>query len=150
MKTIETGARIDDLGLSDQTLAAIILKAKTFNAMVAEADPEESSNAADDRGIDILEDQSDNPARQELEQAMNGLNSEQQNTLVALTWLGRGDYDAAEWPDARLMARERDGVATSYYLSGIPLLGEYLESGASALGINVTGEKTRMLSDYDV
>ena len=146
METIETGPRIDNLGVSEETLAAIILKAKTFDAMVPESDPDESSNGADDREIDVLEDQPDNPSRQLLEQAINGLTDEQQETLVALTWLGRGDYDAVEWQDAKNQARSRDGSATSYYLSGIPLLGDYLESGAAQLGIHVGVEETAMMS----
>ena len=146
MNTIETGPRIDSLGMSEETLAAIILKAKTFDAMVPESDPEEASNGADDREIDVLEDQPDNPSRQVLEQAINGLTDEQQETLVALTWLGRGDYDAVEWQDARKQARSRDGSATSYYLSGIPLLGDYLETGAAALGISVGVEETALMS----
>ena len=67
--------------------------------------------------------------------------------LVALTWLGRGDYEAAEWEDAKTSAAERDNGAVARYLTGIPLLGTYLETGASALGISVTDEETAMMSD---
>ena len=70
MRTIETGPRVDDLGVSDKTLAAIILKAKRFDAMVPQSDPNESSNASDDREIDVLEDQADNPSRYELAAAI--------------------------------------------------------------------------------
>ncbi|MAK60440.1 MAG: hypothetical protein CMK09_05635 [Ponticaulis sp.] len=146
MKTIETGPRIDDLGISESTLAAIILKAKNFDAMVPESDPVESSNASDDREIDMLEDQPDNPARQVLEQSINGLSDEQKETLVALTWVGRGDYDVVEWEDAKAKASARKDSTTSYYLSGIPLLGDYLETGAAALGIPVTGAETEILT----
>lgn len=147
MKTIDTGPRIETLGMSDETLAAIILKAKTFDATVPQSDPDESSNDSDDREISVLETQNDNPARQMLEQSINGLTDGQQHTLVALTWLGRGDYDVVEWDDALEKARSRGGSATSYYLSGIPLLGDYLDEGSSLLGFNVTEAKTALMSD---
>ncbi|MAP93622.1 MAG: hypothetical protein CMK07_01610 [Ponticaulis sp.] len=146
MKIVETGPLIDDLGISDASLAAIILKAKRFDAIVAESDPEEASNASDDREIDSLEDQPDNPARYELETAIAGLEPNQQETLVALTWLGRGNYSADEWTEAKAMARDRDNGDVPNYLSGVPTLGDYLEAGAASLGINVTGEEAAMMS----
>ena len=147
MKTIETGPKIETLGISDETLAAIILEAKSFDAVLPQSDPDESSNDSDDRQISALEIQDDNPARQMLEQSVNGLTDAQKNTLVALTWLGRGDYDVAEWEDAVRKARSRGGGATSYYLSGIPLLGDYLDEGASLLGFSVTEAKAKLMSD---
>ena len=80
-----------------------------------------------------------------LEQSINGLNDQQKANLVALAWVGRGDYDAVEWPDAMRTAKN-DGSATSYYLSGIPLLGNYLEAGADALVISVAAAGTEALS----
>lgn len=62
--------------------------------------------------------------------------------LVALAWLGRGDYEASEWSEAVTAAGERGGSA-SRYLMGLPLLGDYLEGGADMLGINlISGTKT--------
>jgi len=39
----------------------------------------------------VLEARSDNPAGQELIDAINSLNDAQRIELLALTWLGRGD-----------------------------------------------------------
>ena len=146
MKTIETGPLIDDLAISENALAGIILRAKSFGAIVPESDPRESSNGSDDRMIDALEDQPDNPARMSLEKTINNLSDEQRNTLVALTWVGRGDYSAAEWKEALSVAQDRDGTATSHYLSEIPMLADHLENGAAELGINVTDAKAEILT----
>ena len=146
MKTIETGRKTEDFAVSEDVLATIILEAKSFDATVPQTDPNEASNDSDDREISALETQKDNPARQVLEQSINGLNDQQKANLVALAWVGRGDYDAVEWPDAMRTAKERDGSVTSYYLSGIPLLGNYLEAGADALGISVAAAETEALS----
>ena len=52
-------------------------------------------------------------------------------------WLGRGDYDAASWPEARRQAGETVYANLTDYLVGTPLLGDYLEEGAAALGLSL-------------
>lgn len=146
MKTVETGRKVEELGVSDETLAAIILEARAFDVTVPETDENEASNDIDDDEISVLEDQSDNPAEQVLLEGIAGLSMEEQETLVALVWVGRGDYDAAEWDDARKMAAERDNGDVAHYLSGIPMLGDYLEAGAAALGITLTDTEAQTMS----
>lgn len=53
---------------------------------------------------------------------------------MALTWLGRGDYDAKDWPRAVSEARARHTGPTTSYLLGTPLLLDLLEEGLNALG----------------
>lgn len=69
---------------------------------------------------------------------------------MALAWLGRGDYERGEWREALAAARERGEASTARYLSGLPLLGDYLEDGADALGINLTAEHKTGLGDPDI
>ncbi len=57
--------------------------------------------------------------------------------VCALVWIGRGDYDPAEWPDVVRAARERETTAgndTADYLLGIPNLADLLDEGLAALG----------------
>jgi hypothetical protein len=54
--------------------------------------------------------------------------------LIALAWLGRGDFDKTEWPEARALATERHRQRSANYLMGMPALGDYLEEGLSQLG----------------
>jgi hypothetical protein len=56
---------------------------------------------------------------------------------LALMWLGRGDYDAESWPEALRQAEETANQNLTDYLVGTPLLGDYLEGGASALGLSL-------------
>ncbi|MAT34648.1 MAG: hypothetical protein CMK06_05840 [Ponticaulis sp.] len=146
MTTIETGPRVEDLGVSDHTLASIVLQAKRFDAIVPESDPNDASNESDDREVDVLEDQADNPARYELTAAINGLEPTEREALIALTWLGRGDYEPEQWEEAKSVAAERNNGSAARYLTGIPLLGNYLEAGAAALGINITDAETEILT----
>jgi len=117
---------------------------------LAPDDPTDGSDAADDRFVDALEDETDNPTGRELRAAIAGLDVDARTTLVALAWLGRGDYDAAEWRDALAAARERGEASASRYLMGIPLLGDYLADGANALGISVAEDEALGLHNPDV
>lgn len=137
-----------DLGIDRETLAFIVLKAKAFDALIPADDPDDSSNAADDGFVDSLEDEADNPVGRELRAAISGLNTDARASLVAMAWLGRGDYE--EWDEALAMARERGNGSTSRYLTGLPLLGDYLEDGADKIGINLTAEEAIGLGDPDI
>ena len=119
-----------------ETLAYIIEKAREFDAEVP-SDVEEGSNAADDDERQILLDTPDNPTEQELRDAIDGLGVPERQELLALMWLGRGDYDAASWSEALQQARETGSATETDYLLGTPLLGDYLEEGVSALGLSL-------------
>lgn len=70
---------------------------------------------------------------QELKTKIDDLEPEQQMTLVALMWFGRGDFTAEEWEDACAIARESWNHRTAEYLIGTPLVADYLQEGLSAL-----------------
>jgi hypothetical protein len=119
-----------------EKLAYIVEKAREFDAEVP-SDAEEGSNAADDDERQILLDTPDNPTEQELRDAIDGLGIPERQELLALMWLGRGDYDAESWSEALQQARETQSAIETNYLLGTPLLGDYLEEGASALGLSL-------------
>lgn len=139
-----------DFAIDRETLAYIVLKARAFDALLPSDDPSDGSDAADDRFVDALEDEADNPAQRELRAAIVSLNSDQRAQLVALAWLGRGDYEASDWREAVSAARERSQGSTARYLMGIPLLGDYVEDGADKLGINIAAEQSSAVGDPDI
>jgi len=116
-----------------EKLAYIIEKAREFDAQVP-SDAEEGSNAADDDEREILLDTPDNPTEQELRDAIDGLGIPERQELLALMWLGRGDYDAESWSEALQQARQTQSASETAYLLGTPLLGDYIEEGVAALG----------------
>lgn len=140
MKTIADPETPADFNLSRDQLAYIVLTARGYGALVAPTDPDEGSNASDDRAIDVLEDTPDNPIGKELRAAIASLNVEAQINLVALAWLGRGDFE--HWLEAKRSAQDarRDGPTTRYLMT-MPLLAEYIESGAEAIGVNLEAEE---------
>jgi len=125
------------LALPLDTLAFIIGKARAFDAQVDVDDPDAGSNPVDDRGIAILEATDDNPVEEELLGALAGLNDEQLTELLALLWLGRGDYGRAGWADALREARAARNARVVRYLAGTPMLGDLLEEGLAELGVSV-------------
>jgi hypothetical protein len=119
-----------------EKLAYVIEKAREFNAQVP-SDAQEGSNAADDDEREILLDTPDNPTEQELRDAIDGLGIPERQELLALMWLGRGDYDAESWSEALQQARQTQSAGETAYLLGTPLLGDYIEKGVAALGLSL-------------
>lgn len=122
------------LGISPDKVCYVIVKAREFDVKEEISDPDSGSNAADDGMVDILEDLPDDPTLQELTAFIQGLNEDEQISLVALAWLGRGTYDIGEWAAALREARAQHNERTAEYLTGLPMLGDYLEEGLAAFG----------------
>ena len=125
-----------------ENLAFIIIKAREFDAEVPPVDEDSGSNPSDDAEWDVLQASADNPTYQELVDAINGLGNPARIELLALTWLGRGDYAKEEWRDAVEEARRIHDEKETQYLIGTPLLADYLEEGLSQLGYS--------LEDYEI
>jgi len=94
----------------------------------------DASNASDDGEQSILTDAADEPIRAELVQFIADLDEDETAGLVALLWIGRGDFEAKDWEDAVAQARERRESPTATYLLGEPLLPDYLEDALAAFG----------------
>lgn len=135
----------ETLGIALDTLAFIIVKSRAYDAQSSVSELEDGSSPSDDREVSALESGRENPTRRELYAAIAGLTPEEQTALVALAWIGRGDFDAREWRQALGLARERRLGATARYLIGMPLLGDYLEEGAAAMGVNLTDSEASLM-----
>jgi hypothetical protein len=78
-------------------------------------------------------------AEAQFDGALEGLDEDESLDLVALMWIGRGDFEPEEWEEARQLAREAATLSTADYLKGVPLLADYLEAGLEAVGVDVRG-----------
>jgi hypothetical protein len=74
--------------------------------------------------------------RREMVEFIAGLNVEEQTDLLALIWLGRGDYEIGEWDDAVAEAEGRIAARDPDYMIGDAALPEYLGDGLEAFGIS--------------
>lgn len=126
-----------ELSLPPESLFFIIVKAREFDAKDAVTDPDPGSSDTDDHMMSVLEDHGDDPAYDEAHDFINALSEDAQIDLVALAWLGRGDYGAEDWDEVRVQAAEAHNERTAEYLLGIPLLSDFLEEGAAMLEINL-------------
>jgi hypothetical protein len=120
-----------------EKLAFIIEKAREFDAEVDPVDEASGSNQADDAGVAILEDTPDNPIIKELTNVLDDLNVDEQDEVLALMWVGRGDFTRAEWHDALKLAHQRRNERETRYLVGTPLLGDYIAQGLDELGVSI-------------
>ena len=125
----------DQLTISPEQAFYIIVKAREFDEQVESTDPDSGSNPADDREVDVLEEDADDPIQEELEEALDALNVDEQLDLLALTWLGRGEYSS--FAEAREEASDMRDKHITDYLIGTPKLGDFLEEGLAQLGLSL-------------
>jgi hypothetical protein len=123
-----------ELEISPESVCFVIIKAREFDVKDAVSEPAPGSNPTDDKMTAVLEDHKDDPVVQELTSYIGAMNVDKQIELVALAWLGRGDYSADDWPSVREQAAEAHNDKTASYLLGIPMLGDFLEEGLAMLG----------------
>ncbi|HTW50469.1 MAG TPA: DUF3775 domain-containing protein [Stellaceae bacterium] len=80
----------------------------------------------------------DNPAvdarRSEIAEFIMGLNAAEQTDLLALIYVGRGDFDIAEWHDAVHEAAMRIADGAADFMIGDTALPGYLGAGLDAFG----------------
>lgn len=123
-----------ELAVSPDKVGFIIVKAREYDAKVEPDDEDSGSNPSDDAETDVLEDIPDDATFEELCAAIDALNEDEIIDLIALAWVGRGDFQKEEWLEARTLADERHRPHSAAYLVGMPALGDYLEEGLAVLG----------------
>lgn len=122
------------LQIATEKVQYIITLARDFDAKVA---PWETSEEREDDVEAILEDSPNDPYEAQLKTFIDELNIDEQVSLVALMWIGRGTYEAEDLKEALSTARSERVNETSAYLLGVPLLSDYLTEGLEKLGISI-------------
>lgn len=117
------------LEINPEKVCFVALKAREYQTKVEPEGLEEGSGAADDRMQIILEDYPDDATYAELLGAMDSLTADELNEVMALAWIGRGDYDVERWEEAIEEAEGMTEGETKRALVQTPLLADYLESG---------------------
>ena len=122
------------LELNPETVCFLIGRAKEFHAKEEVVIPEEPSSPSDDWARQVLANHADDLTYQEFKSTVEDLEPDQQIALVALMWLGRGDYSEEQWDTAYAAAKSRRTRRTAEYLITTPLIADYLEEGLALLG----------------
>lgn len=117
------------------TICFLIGKAREFHAKEEVVIPEPAlSPGDDDVGRLALADHAGDPTYQEFTAAVRDLEPDQQIQLVALMWLGRGDFTVEQWDEALQTAASERTPRTADYLMSTPLVADYLSEGLVQLG----------------
>lgn len=136
-----------ELTLSADTIRMFIQKARSASNSLSDSyeDGHEGEVAYDAENLvavhsheGLAEEENDDMLDEELKELLSDLNVDEAAEMVALTWIGRGDYDKTEWTQALTDAKERSSgsrVSTVTYLLGIPNLSDYLEVGLDELSL---------------
>jgi hypothetical protein len=126
-----------DINISIDKIYFIIVNARGYDAKVPPVEPDPGSNPSDDENREIIEDYPDDASAEVLRSSIDQLTDDEVIDLIAITWVGRGDFDRTTFDEARELATERHKARSARYLMGMPLLGDYLEEGLSELGYSI-------------
>lgn len=121
-------------------ICRIIIRARALEAQVPGIDPDNDDPVDDsDDERDVLEDELDETALDELRTTIDDLADDQQVELLALAMVGQGTYDASEWDDALEEANDPNGEPPLDQLLDMPTLSENLEAGLAAFDLSCDG-----------
>ena len=123
-----------DLNLSSETVGFLITKAHEFHAKEEVTISETPTSPSDDWAMQVLADHIDDSTYQEMVDVINDLEPDQQVELVALMWLGRGDFSLEEWNRALAEASDASTTHTADYLIATPLVADYWQEGLALHG----------------
>ena len=123
-----------ELRISTEKVCAFIEAARELAGKVPSTAGDRTTTGDDSRLVTIEEYPDRDDRRRQTVEFIAGLNVEEQTDLLALIWLGRGDYDTAEWDDALAEAEARIAARDPDYMIGDAALPEYLGGGLEAFG----------------
>ena len=124
--------KIPDLSISPEKIFFVISKSRQSDSeaggggVILDSGDDDMSYGGGGRG-----EQTD---RSELTGFIRDLNVDEQVDLVALMWLGRGDGELDSWRELRSEASQAHNNRTASYLTGTPMLADYLEEAMSQFG----------------
>ncbi|MBF9045820.1 DUF3775 domain-containing protein [Rhodobacterales bacterium LSUCC0031] len=84
-------------------------------------------------------------AEHELRGFIDAMPEDERAELVALYWIGRGSFEAADWEEAVATALAEATTPTADYLIGSPHFPDHLEAGAEIMGIDITDAEEDLL-----
>lgn len=123
------------LNINPETVCLIIDRAKEFHAKEAVTFPESIPGSQDEYDpLQILADHPDDLTFLEVKTLIEDLEPDQRVDLLALLYVGRGDFDETEWHVAVQEARKNIEPRLTEYLFAKPQLSDYLQRALELLG----------------
>lgn len=138
------GSEPVEINIDPAKIGLIIIMSRAFNAKANPVVTGSNPNETDGGEHEILENCASDPTLIELRGAIDALSEDEVIDLIALAWLGRGDFAPTEWSRARSTARDAQCWHSRSYLIGMPALSDYLETALVELGCkhaNIAAER---------
>lgn len=126
--------------INPETVCHIIAGAREFQSKEEVVLPDVPDSPSEDWALQALADHTDDLTLQETKEIIDDLEPDQQMALVALMWMGRGDFSADEWDDAFATAQDNWTPRTAEYLLATPMAADFLEEGLVQLGYSCESE----------
>ena len=126
-------------------IALIITKSREFEVQPPVPAPEGiaevgfSGKLAGADFREVPEADTDDATYDELKSWIRAINHDDQCQIVALVWVGRGDFGKDEWDEALKNAHNEHNNRTAECLLGMPHLPDYLEDGLSQFKLSYAG-----------
>ena len=130
--------------LDTQKVCFLIVKFREFGVQ-AEPNLGGGSDATDDKFVAVFNNEAEPLVVKEAEGLIAGMSVEEQQELIALSLVGRGDYSKEEWTDAMTAAASHPEPTTSAFLMQNPTVSDDLEEGLSLFGFSCSDFETSRL-----
>ncbi|MDR3476494.1 MAG: DUF3775 domain-containing protein [Gammaproteobacteria bacterium] len=123
--------------INKDIVANIIQKAREIDIEEDLTLPEDQENLSDAEWKQILAEYQDDMSYVELKNLINDLEPDQQQKIIALMYIGRGDFESNEWFAALEQARMIRIKSRADYLISKNMLANYLEEGLAKIGLSI-------------
>lgn len=124
------------LHIRHETLCTLIALAREFQAKEAVVIPDSPDGENDDWAMQVLADHSDDSSLAEFRGICEDMGERQRAELVALLWLGRGDYELDDWETAVDEALGDFSIRAADYVLAHPMVSDHLEEALIAFGLS--------------
>ncbi|HHF7344962.1 TPA: DUF3775 domain-containing protein [Legionella feeleii] len=126
---------INVLNINPEIVCALIEKAKIFHSKEEVTFGEDMPDSEYEYDwAQVLADHQDDLTYLEVRTTINDLDPAQKIDLLALMYLGRGDFEANDWSSAHKEAKARLAPNLTDYLFSKPLIASYWEQSLELLG----------------
>jgi hypothetical protein len=118
-----------------ETICSLIALAREFQAKEEVCIPQDQDSPSEDWALQMLADHGNDYNVGEFRSIVHDFSERQRAELVALMWLGRGDYSADEWEEAVDEAIGDYSIRAAEYVLAHPMVSDHLQEGLIALDL---------------
>lgn len=115
--------------INQEIICNIIKKATEIDIAEDVLPDEDRNDLSDAEWKQALAEYQDDESYAELKNLINDLEPDQQQDVIALMYIGRGDFETNEWQAALAQARTIPGSRCADYLISKKMLPDYLSEG---------------------